>query len=379
MIEQELRGALAAALDGLPARRASGAVERLIAHYRGETPTGAPVLRDAADAAAYAAYRMPATFAAASAALAELADRAGDWTPGSHLDVGGGTGAAVWAAERVWPTERAARATVVVDWAEPALALGRGLASGVAALRGAEWRRGSLRGGGGTAGGGLPEPAAADLVTVSYVLGELAEADRHAVVDAAARAARGAVVLVEPGTPEGYLRIRAARDALLGAGLRVLAPCPHDGACPLVPGQDWCHFAVRGRPLLAAPPGEGRGAAVRGREVQLCGGGAGDGAGCPPRAPGSSAGRSFARDRCCWTCARTAAPCTAVPSPSGRAPTTARPARPPGATRGDRAARFRGPGPLSRPGAGQDRSSAVTHLTLPPPFSSSVRSTGTGS
>ncbi|MFI7240974.1 small ribosomal subunit Rsm22 family protein [Streptomyces qinglanensis] len=245
MIEQELRGALAAALDGLPARQASGAVERLIAHYRGETPTGAPVLRDAADAAAYAAYRMPATFAAASAALAELAERAGDWTPGSHLDVGGGTGAAVWAAERVWRADRAARTTVVLDWAEPALALGRELASGVEALRGAEWRRGSLRGGGGAAGGGLPEPASADLVTVSYVLGELAEADRHAVVDAAAGAARGAVVLVEPGTPEGYLRIRAARDALLGAGLRVLAPCPHDGACPLVPGQDWCHFAVR--------------------------------------------------------------------------------------------------------------------------------------
>ncbi|UNZ19569.1 small ribosomal subunit Rsm22 family protein [Streptomyces sp. 891-h] len=238
MIEQELRGALAAALDGLPARQASAAVERLIAHYRGETPTTAPVLRDGADAAAYAAYRMPATFAAASAALEALAERAPGWAPAAHLDVGGGTGAAVWAAARVWDT---ARSTVVLDWAEPALALGRRLASGAgaAALDGAEWRRGSLRGG--TAPGWEP----ADLVTVSYVLGELADADRRAVVEAAARAARGAVVLVEPGTPDGYLRIREAREALIAAGLRVLAPCPHDGACPIVVGQDWCHFAVR--------------------------------------------------------------------------------------------------------------------------------------
>ncbi|MBO8196096.1 rRNA methyltransferase, partial [Streptomyces oryzae] len=236
MIEQELRGALAAALDGVPARQASAAVERLIGHYRGETPTAAPVLRDAADAAAYAAYRMPATFAAARAALEALAERAPGWAPAGQLDVGGGTGAAVWAAAQVWDT---ARSTVVLDWAEPALALGRRLASGVDALRGAEWRRGSLR------GGTAPEWEPADLVTVSYVLGELADADRRAVVEAAARAARGAVVLVEPGTPDGYLRIREARDALIAAGLRVLAPCPHDAACPIVTGQDWCHFAVR--------------------------------------------------------------------------------------------------------------------------------------
>ncbi|WP_428814769.1 small ribosomal subunit Rsm22 family protein [Streptomyces albus subsp. chlorinus] len=235
MIEQELRAALAALVDGLPARQASAAVERLIAHYRGETPTAAPVLRESADAVAYAAYRMPATFAAASAALRALAERTPGWTPASHLDVGGGTGAAVWAAAEVWDT---ARSTVVLDWAEPTLALGRRLAAGADALPPAEWRRGSLR-------GTAPELAPADLVTVSYVLGELAEGDRRAVVDAAARAARGAVVLVEPGTPDGYLRIREARDALLAAGLRVLAPCPHDGTCPLLVGEDWCHFAVR--------------------------------------------------------------------------------------------------------------------------------------
>ena len=36
----------------------------------------------------------------------------------------------------------------------------------------------------------------------------------------------------------------AARDTLLASGWRVVAPCPHGAACPLV-GADWCHFAVR--------------------------------------------------------------------------------------------------------------------------------------
>ncbi|MFD7895490.1 small ribosomal subunit Rsm22 family protein [Streptomyces sp. NPDC059743] len=261
---EALRAALAGLLDGLPPRQAAQAVERLIVNYRGATPTDAPVLRDRSDVAAYAAYRMPATFEAVRAALEALADTVPDWMPGSHVDVGGGTGAAVWAAEAVWADgpgtdgsgpggpgtdgadgpgpdgggTTAVRATTVLDWAEPALALGRELAaaSGARAVRGADWRRTRI----GTALK-LPE---SDLVTVSYVLKELTERDRAALVAEAARAAQ-AVVIVEPGTPDGYLRIIEARDRLIEAGLRIAAPCPHSGACPIERGTDWCHFAAR--------------------------------------------------------------------------------------------------------------------------------------
>ncbi|WP_405980908.1 small ribosomal subunit Rsm22 family protein [Streptomyces sp. NBC_00158] len=232
---ETLRSALAGLLDGLPPKQASAAVERLIANYRGATPTDAPVLRDRSDVAAYAAYRMPATFEAVRAALDGLAEAAPDWTPGSHVDVGGGTGAAAWAVDATWDGPRT---TTVLDWAEPALALGKELAgrspSGV--LRAAEWRRAVI-------GGGIALPDA-DLVTVSYVLGELTEEARTAVVAEAARAGR-AVVLIEPGTPQGYLRIREAREQLIAAGMTVAAPCPHDGACPIEVGQDWCHFSAR--------------------------------------------------------------------------------------------------------------------------------------
>ncbi|MEU6083001.1 small ribosomal subunit Rsm22 family protein [Streptomyces sp. NPDC047108] len=233
-----LRSALARLLDGLPPRQAAQAVERLIANYRGSTPTDAPVLRDRSDVAAYAAYRMPATFGAVTAALTAFRERLPDWTPAHHVDVGGGTGAAVWAVAEVWPGPHD-RPTTVLDWAEPALAVGRELAadSGLPVLRSATWRRAAI-------GDGLALPDGTDLVTVSYVLKELAEDGRRALVDEAARAAR-AVVLVEPGTPDGYARIIAARDRLLAAGLRVVAPCPHNDACPIEPGTDWCHFAAR--------------------------------------------------------------------------------------------------------------------------------------
>ncbi|GHG42188.1 small ribosomal subunit Rsm22 family protein [Streptomyces zaomyceticus] len=226
-----LRAALAGLLDGLPPRQAAQAVERLIANYRGTTPTDAPVLRDRSDVAAYAAYRMPATFEAVRGTLDALRAAAPDWAPRTHTDVGGGTGAASWAVAEAWGDEPPR--TTVLDWAEPALALGRELAAG--ALD-AEWRTARI--------GGALKLADTDLVTVSYVLKELTAADRTALVKEAARAAQ-TVVIVEPGTPDGYERIIAARTLLVEAGFTVAAPCPHSGACPIEPGKDWCHFSAR--------------------------------------------------------------------------------------------------------------------------------------
>ncbi|MFD7435555.1 small ribosomal subunit Rsm22 family protein [Streptomyces sp. NPDC059861] len=228
-----LRAALAGLLDGLPPKQAAQAVERLIANYRGATPTDAPILRDRADVVAYAAYRMPATFEAVSAALEALADAAPDWEPGGHVDVGGGTGAATWAVTATW---EGTRPVTVLDWAEPALALGREIAAANPALRDTRWQRSRI--------GSALTMESTDLVTVSYVLNELTAPDRTALVDAVASAAQ-AVVIVEPGTPDGYARVIEARDRLIGAGFHIAAPCPHSAACPIVPGTDWCHFSAR--------------------------------------------------------------------------------------------------------------------------------------
>ena len=83
-----------------------------------------------------------------------------------------------------------------------------------------------------------------DLVVASYVLAEL-PLDRIAMTARDLwQCAKGALALIEPGTPDGFARIRAARAALIETGAHVAAPCTHDNGCPMV-GEDWCHFSQR--------------------------------------------------------------------------------------------------------------------------------------
>jgi ribosomal protein RSM22 (predicted rRNA methylase) len=83
-----------------------------------------------------------------------------------------------------------------------------------------------------------------DLVVAAYVLGELGHDRELSALQRWWGLTRGELVLVEPGTPAGFERLRAARSALISWGAQVTAPCPHDDRCPMA-GTDWCHFAVR--------------------------------------------------------------------------------------------------------------------------------------
>ncbi|MFL6077861.1 MAG: small ribosomal subunit Rsm22 family protein [Mycobacteriales bacterium] len=231
-----LRDALAAELAGHPRPQLAAATRRLIGRYRNGVGAGGPVLASAVDVAAYAAYRLPATHAAVRTALAQATRVAPALAPDTLLDVGGGAGAATWAAAVTFPTLTAA---TVLDQERAALDLGRRLAAAAPwrAVRDARWRQERF-------GARRPDLPAADLVTVSYLLGELEPARQAVLLDALAAAGR-VVAVVEPGTPAGHRRVLAARDRLLAAGLSVLAPCPHQDACPLADGDDWCHFAAR--------------------------------------------------------------------------------------------------------------------------------------
>ena len=226
----DLRAGIEAAATGVPNRDLADAVDRLIARYREDRPAPEAILSGPADVAAYAVYRMPATFAAVQEALAQLHRAYPGLAPRTQLDLGGGTGAAVWAARSIFGSLGTA---TVLDQSRSALDLGRGIAGRLPV----EWREAPLSTVDTTVDG-------ADLVTVSYVLSELSAEDQAHLVRRAAVAAAGAVVVVEPGTPAGYRRILAARDVLLSAGLAVRAPCPHQAACPLSRG-DWCHFGAR--------------------------------------------------------------------------------------------------------------------------------------
>ncbi len=237
MIAVELPPELRAAIDERLRETAPGELARaaadLSARYRAGQG-GWRVTRSPAHLLAYAAVRLPATYAAITAALERVRELRPDWRPRTLVDLGTGLGAGVWAAAAVWDSLRRITA---LDADPRALALAGELAQAAShpAIRSAAWRRAALT-------EPLPD-VAGDLVLIAYVLGELAPAAADTLVERAWQAATDLLVVVEPGTPAGYRHVLAARGRLLAQGAFTTAPCPHDAPCPLV--DDWCHFAVR--------------------------------------------------------------------------------------------------------------------------------------
>jgi ribosomal protein RSM22 (predicted rRNA methylase) len=224
----ELTLALEALLEGVPRKDLAVAAQKLSAGYR-QGETSAPIIT-ALQATAYAVARMPATFSASAAVFARLAEVMPDFAPHSLLDVGAGTGAASWAAVAQW---RDIGAVTMLD-RNPALRiLARRLADGGPLVK-AEILAGDLS----------AEKPKADLVVASYVLAELPPDQAASVARDLWQGAETALVLIEPGTPDGFARIRAARAALIEMGAHVAAPCTHDNNCPMS-GNDWCHFSQR--------------------------------------------------------------------------------------------------------------------------------------
>ena len=195
----------------------------------------ADAIRDATDALAYAVARLPATYAAAVGALAALAQARPEFSPATLLDVGAGPGTAAWAATRIFPAIGHIR---LIDDNRHLRELARALAaSGPGVLHGATYESGELT-------AQLRDAPRAELVIASYVIGELAADKLARCADALWSAAAGALVVIEPGTTAGFSRVRDLRAQLIACGAHVVAPCPHDAACPIV-APDWCHFAQR--------------------------------------------------------------------------------------------------------------------------------------
>lgn len=227
----QLRAGLEALAAGHAGRALGEASARLTDNYRGGRGTrlAAPV-----DLAAYAVARMPATYAAFRAVLEEVAERA-DFAPASLIDIGCGPGTAAWAALDAFPDIAAA---TLVDAHAGMIGLGRQLAAqGPRALAGAAWIEAPMA-------RHLPGAAKADLVVAGYALNEVPLDDVATLAHQFYAAATAVVVIVEPGTPQGFAVIERARGALIAAGGAVIAPCPHDGPCPLA-APDWCHFSAR--------------------------------------------------------------------------------------------------------------------------------------
>jgi ribosomal protein RSM22 (predicted rRNA methylase) len=228
-----LRRNIERALSGVGLADLAVAAAALSQRYRDERRDDDLHVRNERDALAYIAVRLPATYAAVRASFAAVARARPDFAPKTALDVGAGPGTALWAAADCWPN----LADALLIEASPIFrACGEELAH-EADLPRVSWR--------------LADVAAAaidctpsDLVSLAYVLNELAPMVRESVLKRLWDMTADTLVIVEPGTPAGWERVLAARRQLIEAGAHVLAPCPHASACPLQ-APDWCHFAER--------------------------------------------------------------------------------------------------------------------------------------
>ena len=232
-LPEPMAAVIAEALEGVSGADLAAASARLTAGYRDGTGSCAAVAGEI-DVLAYLVARMPATYAAAYDACRRLAAARPDFAPRSLIDLGAGPGTASHAAVAVWPSITDVRMVEphrgLAAWAHRLAATQPALAAAAiagVAIEAFDW-----------------QAAPADLVIAGYVLAENAPARARALAMRALGCTRGTVLIVEPGTPAGFARIRAARGALVEAGGRVTAPCPHDAPCPLI-ADDWCHFSVR--------------------------------------------------------------------------------------------------------------------------------------
>lgn len=227
-----LRQGVDAILRDTPIADIRKAAELLSQRYRGEVRDGRLHLNERAAATAYLATRLPATYAAIRACMTAIADIRPTWTPQSLLDAGAGPGSALWAARDQWPSIEHA---TMIEASEPIRQVGDALTREAGART--AWIAADIA-------RGLPALERSDLVTLSYVLGELLPAAIDPLIERLWELSQDTLLVVEPGTTAGWQRILLVRDRLIALGAHIIAPCPHAERCPLT-APDWCHFSRR--------------------------------------------------------------------------------------------------------------------------------------
>ncbi|PIN07773.1 Mitochondrial/chloroplast ribosome small subunit component [Handroanthus impetiginosus] len=213
---------------------------------------------------AYVAARMPAVYSALYRVLSEVKRRVPDFTPTKVLDFGAGTGSALWAMMEVWPGSL--KQLNLVEPSQSMQRAGLGLVKDLGELpviHGYDSIESLTKHINKTG-------RRHDLVIASYVLGEIPSLkDRITLVRQLWNLTGDILVLVEPGTPQGSniisqmrshilwmenrrsrkLQNAASKDSkdlmTLNTGAFIVAPCPHDGPCPLQNTDKYCHFVQR--------------------------------------------------------------------------------------------------------------------------------------
>jgi ribosomal protein RSM22 (predicted rRNA methylase) len=234
----DLKAALARLAHGVSRRHLAERAAAQSRNYR--AGGGSQRIGTNDDALAYAFTRLPATYAVVTAVFNAMRETLPAFAPRTMLDVGAGPGTAAFAAVRAFDALADVR-LVDTNAGLRNLALTLMAEADSAPLRQVVERQSY---GHGDAFALLADAEPAELVTASYIAGEIAAGDLALFTRLLWAATAGALAIVMPGTPEGYAGMLRMRADLIAAGAHVAAPCPHGRPCPLQP-PDWCHFAQR--------------------------------------------------------------------------------------------------------------------------------------
>ena len=197
--------------------------------YRENDGKGKKLVTKKTEALAYAISRMPATYCAVYSVLSQCLKNYKQ-NINTVLDIGAGTGAATWAINNLINAEK----ITCLEREDEMGKIGSQLMNKY--IKNVQWEAFDLT--------QNEIQQKADLVITSYVINELTEADRQKAIIKMWNATNGMLVIIEPGTPEGFSHILKAREILLEQGANIVAPCTHNNKCH-ISKDDWCSFYVR--------------------------------------------------------------------------------------------------------------------------------------
>ncbi|MBS0185982.1 MAG: hypothetical protein JSS34_06560 [Proteobacteria bacterium] len=216
--------------------------EKISLRYQSEASReGASLSFKKEEAFVYALGRMPATIAAIKDVLRRLRQQNSKFSPNSFLDIGSGPGSFLWAFLEYFPKfERGVLwegNASFLDFLKLFLKEGETSFKSLQNVEVLEKNIINLS---------LTENEEYfDLVNLSYVLSEISEKEQPNLLEKAWKKTRDVLMIIEPGTPNGFLNILRARHFFKEQGGFFCAPCPHQNRCPLENTKDWCHFSVR--------------------------------------------------------------------------------------------------------------------------------------
>ncbi len=200
-------------------------------NYRLNEGEGKRLLKSEDEAVAYAISRMPATYGAVYNSLKHTLEV---YRPNikTMADIGAGTGAGSIAVNELLNIEK----IECFEREDAMLKIGKNIFDSYGDIsKKANWNKFDI------CKDEISEKY--DLIVVSYMLNEISNDKKALIVEKLWNICNKMLLIVEPGTMQGYNNIIKAKKKLIEYGGKIVAPC-RSNECKL-PKNDWCNFSCR--------------------------------------------------------------------------------------------------------------------------------------